>query len=98
MKKKIIIGVFSLLILITAIFFIVGAIESYNREVASEDILEGFGAAMIMNTLDVAVSQGSWFGWLGFLSVFKTIPIDKLAKMAFYAALWGASSSFIKEE
>ena len=48
MKKKIIIGVFSLLILITAIFFIVGAIESYNREVASEDILEGFGAAMML--------------------------------------------------
>ena len=37
MKKKIIIGAFSLLILITAIVFIVGAIDTYNYEVANDD-------------------------------------------------------------
>ena len=47
MKKKIIIGVFSLLILITAIVFIVGAMQSYNYDMYPAngvDIFEGFGA------------------------------------------------------
>ena len=48
MKKKIIIGVFSLLILITAIAFIVGAINTYHYEVANNDILVGLGAAMVL--------------------------------------------------
>lgn len=51
MKKKIIIGVFSLLILITAITFIVGAIQSYNYDMDPAngvDILEGFGAAIAL--------------------------------------------------
>ena len=48
MKKKIIIGVFSLLILITAIAFIVGAINTYNYEVANDDIMVGFGAVMVL--------------------------------------------------
>ena len=50
MKKKIIIGVFSLLILITAIFFIFNAISSYNYDMDPNngvDILEGFGAVLI---------------------------------------------------
>ncbi len=47
MKKKIVIGVFSLLILITAIIFIVGAIDTYNYEVANDDIMVGLGAVMI---------------------------------------------------
>lgn len=49
MKKKIIIGVFSLLILITAITFIVGAIESYNYDMNAAngvDIMQGFGAVI----------------------------------------------------
>ena len=48
MKKKIIIGVFSLLILITAIAFIVGAINTYNYEVANDDIMVGLGAVMVL--------------------------------------------------
>lgn len=51
MKKKIIIGVFSLLILITAIVFIVGAIQSYNYDMDPAngvDILEGFGAVLTL--------------------------------------------------
>lgn len=51
MKKKIIIGIFSLLILITAITFIVGAIDSYNYDMDPAngvDILEGFGAVLIL--------------------------------------------------
>ena len=48
MKKKIIIGVFSLLILITAIIFIVGAIDTYKYEVANYDIMVGLGAAIIL--------------------------------------------------
>ncbi len=51
LKKKIIIGVFSLLILITAIFFVVVAIDSYNYDMAPAngvDILEGFGAVLIL--------------------------------------------------
>ena len=50
MKKKIIIGVFSLLIVITAIVFIIGAISSYNYDMDPNngvDILEGFGAVLI---------------------------------------------------
>ena len=48
MKKKIIISVFLLLILITAIIFIVGAIDTYNYEVVNDDIMVGFGAAMML--------------------------------------------------
>ena len=50
MKKKIIIGVFSLLILITAIIFIVGAIWSYNYDVTnnSDDKWIGFGAVLTL--------------------------------------------------
>ena len=50
MKRKIIICVFSLLILITAIVFIIGAISSYNYDMDPHngvDILEGFGAVLI---------------------------------------------------
>ena len=48
MKKKIIIGVFTLLIIITAIFFVIGAIDTYNYEVANDDIMVGLGAAMVL--------------------------------------------------
>ena len=50
MKKKIIICVFSILILITAIVFIVGAIQSYNYDMQyhSDDKLVGFGAVLAL--------------------------------------------------
>ena len=50
MKKKIIIGIFSLLILITVIFFIVSAISSYNHDVQNnpDDKLVGFMSAIIL--------------------------------------------------
>ena len=50
MKKKIIIGVFSLLILITAIIFIVGAISSYNDDIKNhpDDKMLGFGSVVIL--------------------------------------------------
>ena len=50
MKKKIIIGVFSLLILITAIIFVVGAIWSYNYDVTNnyDDKWLGFGAVLTL--------------------------------------------------
>ncbi len=51
MKRKIIIGVFSLLIVITAIVFIIGAIDSYNYDMNPHngvDILEGFGAVLTL--------------------------------------------------
>ena len=46
MKKKMIIGVFSTLILITAIIFVVGAISSYNYDMKNhpDDKWLGFGA------------------------------------------------------
>ena len=47
MKKKIIIGIFLSLILITTIVFIVEAINTYNYEVTNDDIMAGFGAVMI---------------------------------------------------
>ena len=50
MKKKIIICVFSILILITAIAFIIGAIDSYNYDMDPNngvDIFEGLGAVLI---------------------------------------------------
>ena len=50
MKKKIIITVFSLFILITAIIFIVGAISSYNYDIKnySDDKWVGFGAVLTL--------------------------------------------------
>ena len=50
MKKKIIIGIFSLLIVVTAIVFIIAAISSYNYDMDPAngvDIFEGFGAVLI---------------------------------------------------
>ena len=50
MKKKMIIGIFSLLILITAIFFIVSAISSYNYEVQNypDDKWVGFASIITL--------------------------------------------------
>ncbi len=50
MKKKIIIGVFSLLILITAIIFIVSAISSYNYDITNnpDDKWLGFGSVLTL--------------------------------------------------
>ena len=50
MKKKIIIGVFLLLILITAIIFVVGTIWSYNYDVTNnpDDKWLGFGAVLTL--------------------------------------------------
>ena len=48
MKKKIIIAVFTLLIIITAIIFVIGAIDTYNYEVANDDIMVGLVAAMVL--------------------------------------------------
>ena len=48
MKKKIVVGSFLALILITVIFFIIGAINTYNYEVANDDIMVGLGAAMVL--------------------------------------------------
>jgi len=51
MKKKILIGAFLLLVLITAIVLIVAAVDSYNYDMDSAngvDILEGVGAAILI--------------------------------------------------
>ena len=50
MKKKLIIIVFSMLILITAIIFILGAISSYNYDITNypDDKWSGFGAALTL--------------------------------------------------
>lgn len=51
MKKKILIGVFLLLIFITAIVFIVGAVDSYNYDMDPAngiDIMEGMEAAFLI--------------------------------------------------
>lgn len=51
MKKKILIGTFLVLVLLTAIVFLAGAIKSYNHDMDPAngvDILEGVGAAMLI--------------------------------------------------
>ena len=51
MKKKIIIAAFLILLFITSFIFITAAIESYNYDMDPAngvDILEGFGAVLIM--------------------------------------------------
>ena len=48
MKKKIVIGSFLTLILITAIFFVAVAINAYCHEAATQDIMVGFGAGMLL--------------------------------------------------
>ena len=58
MKKKILIGAFLLLVLVTAAVFLIGAIESYNYDMDSAngvDILEGVGAAMLIMAGGLAV-------------------------------------------
>ena len=46
MKKKIIIGIFLLLIFITAIVSVIGAINTYKFEMANDDLFVGLGAVM----------------------------------------------------
>ncbi len=48
MKKKVIFAIFSLLILITAVVFIIGSISSYHYEAANDDILVGLGAGITL--------------------------------------------------
>ena len=48
MKKKIIIGVFLSLILITAIAFFVGAVSDFNRAADNDDVLTGLGSVMLL--------------------------------------------------
>ena len=48
MKKKMVVGSFLALILITVIFFIIGAINTYNYEIANDDIMVGLGAAIAL--------------------------------------------------
>ena len=48
MKKKIVVGSFLALILITIIVFIIGVINTYNYEIANDDIMVGLGAAMVL--------------------------------------------------
>lgn len=51
MKKKIVVGVFTLLILITVICFIISAISSYNYDMNPAngvDIFEGLNAVLIL--------------------------------------------------
>ena len=57
MKKKIIIGVFSLLILITAIVFIVGAIQSYNYDITNnpDDKWVGFASVLTLMVVGFVV-------------------------------------------
>ena len=48
MKKKIIIYIFSALIILTAIIFFVLALDTYAYETKNDDILVGLGAAIVM--------------------------------------------------
>ena len=48
MKKKIVVGSFLALIFLTIIVFIIGAINTYNYEIANDDIMMGLGAAMVV--------------------------------------------------
>ncbi len=51
MKKKILVGAFLLLILLTAIVFVVAAVDSYNYDMDPAngvDMLEGVGAGMLL--------------------------------------------------
>ena len=48
MKKKIVVGSFLTLILITIIVFVIAAISTYNHELANDDIMVGFGAVLTL--------------------------------------------------
>ena len=49
MKKKILIGIYLLLVLCTAIFFVRAAIDSYNYDMENHiDIMEGVGARLCL--------------------------------------------------
>ena len=48
MKKKIVVGSFLALIFVTIIVFIIGAINTYNYEIANDDIMVGLGAAIAL--------------------------------------------------
>lgn len=79
MKKKIVIGVFLLLVLITAIVFIVGAVDSYNYDMDPAngvDILEGVGAAILImiGGLVILCEIDLFFTAYYFLVKPKTLP------------------------
>lgn len=49
MKRKLVIAVFSVLILATAVCFLIAAVCDYNSDIArQDDIMQGFGAAMLL--------------------------------------------------
>ena len=79
MKRKIVIGVFLLLVLITAIVFIVGAVDSYNYDMDPAngvDIMEGMGAAflIIIGGLVILCEIDLFFTVYYFLVKPKTLP------------------------
>ena len=79
MKKKIVIGAFLLLVLITAIVFIVAAVDSYNYDMDPAngvDILEGFGAAFltVIGGLVILCESDLFFTVYYFLMKPKTSP------------------------
>ncbi|MBO5203366.1 MAG: hypothetical protein J6B72_02000 [Clostridia bacterium] len=79
MKKKIVIGAFLLLVLITAIFFIVGAVDSYNYDMDPAngvDILEGVGAAIliVIGGIVILCESDLFFTVYYFLVKPKTLP------------------------
>ncbi|MBQ7171694.1 MAG: hypothetical protein IJR89_05400 [Clostridia bacterium] len=47
-KKKVIVGIFSALIFLTILCFIVSAIHTYRDELKQDDMLEGLGAALLL--------------------------------------------------
>ena len=79
MKKKILIGAFLLLVLITAIFFIVAAVDSYNYDMDPAngvDILEGVGAGIIivLGGLVIICESDLFFTVYYFFVKPKTLP------------------------
>ncbi len=79
MKKKILIGAFLLLVLITAIFFIVAAVASYNYDMDPAngvDILEGVGAGIIvvLGGLVIICESDLFFTVYYFFVKPKTLP------------------------
>ena len=87
MKKKIVICVFLTVILITAIFFIAAAIDSYNYDMDPAngvDILEGFGAvlAIMIGTFVVFYELDLFYTVYYFLIKPKTIAKSILNVLA----------------
>ena len=59
-------------------------------------VLEGLEAVALFNAMNQAIEQGTLIGWLSVIDS-RSVFVNILSGIVFYAALWCTSTRFIKE-